>query len=200
MSCTEKFFYDNEVPITVAHGDGIGPEVLTPLSVLKGASLAIDIGVSARQQREDRPAPEQSLRRTKVFLKAPIPTPQAATFRTTASIRTGSVARPAAWIRSLRWSACPRSDRIHAAGRATDPVRIEAVVLNVAACGVGMGALRNTLVRRKDCSGAGRSSRCCRADTPMSIARLAPFRTESGVRTSGPIPSPWATVMGTSLS
>jgi isocitrate dehydrogenase len=72
-------------PITVAHGDGIGPEIMAAtLHILKeaGANLEIETievgekvyltgnttGISADAW--------QSLRRTKVFLKAPITTPQ----------------------------------------------------------------------------------------------------------------------------
>jgi isocitrate dehydrogenase len=72
-------------PITVAHGDGIGPEIMAAtLHILKeaGANIAIEEieigekvylrGVSAGIE----PAAIESLTRTKVFLKAPITTPQ----------------------------------------------------------------------------------------------------------------------------
>ncbi len=73
------------VPITVARGDGIGPEIMeATLKVLKAAGARIDIEeieigekVYARGHMtgiED--ASWESLRRTKVFLKAPITTPQ----------------------------------------------------------------------------------------------------------------------------
>src|SRR5215204_2913182 len=76
-------------PITVAHGDGIGPEIMAAtLHILKEAGARLDIeeieigrkvylaGNSAGM------APESwdSLRRTKVFLKAPITTPQGGGF------------------------------------------------------------------------------------------------------------------------
>lgn len=71
--------------ITVAHGDGIGPEIMkATLRILKAAGARLDIeeieigekvylsgntaGISAEAW--------ESLRRTKVFLKAPITTPQ----------------------------------------------------------------------------------------------------------------------------
>ncbi|HKR58328.1 MAG TPA: NADP-dependent isocitrate dehydrogenase [Pyrinomonadaceae bacterium] len=73
------------VPITVAHGDGIGPEIMTAtLEILKGAGAAleietIDIGEKvylAGNSSGIEPSSWESLRRTKVFLKAPITTPQ----------------------------------------------------------------------------------------------------------------------------
>ena len=73
------------VPITVAKGDGIGPEIMdATLAILEAAGARLDIttvevgervyqrGVTAGID-EDAWA---SLRRTKVFLKAPITTPQ----------------------------------------------------------------------------------------------------------------------------
>lgn len=77
-------------PITVAHGDGIGPEIMdATLHILKeaGARIAIETieigekvylkGVSAGIE----PSAWESLRRTKVFLKAPITTPQGGGFK-----------------------------------------------------------------------------------------------------------------------
>ncbi|MFN2514851.1 MAG: NADP-dependent isocitrate dehydrogenase [Pyrinomonadaceae bacterium] len=73
------------VPITVAHGDGIGPEIMAAtLHILKeaGAELeieTIDIGEKvylAGNSSGIEPNAWDSLRRTKVFLKAPITTPQ----------------------------------------------------------------------------------------------------------------------------
>jgi isocitrate dehydrogenase len=73
------------VPITVAHGDGIGPEIMeATLHILKegGAKLAIekiDIGEKvylAGNTSGIEPSAWDSLRNTKVFLKAPITTPQ----------------------------------------------------------------------------------------------------------------------------
>ncbi len=78
------------VPITVAHGDGIGPEIMdATLRILEagGANLAIETieigeavynrGLSAGIE----PSAWESLRRTKVFLKAPITTPQGGGFK-----------------------------------------------------------------------------------------------------------------------
>src|SRR6476660_3234292 len=74
-----------KVPITVAHGDGIGPEIMdATLSILKEAGAAIDIEpieigekVYLRGNTAGiEPSAWDSLRRTKVFLKAPITTPQ----------------------------------------------------------------------------------------------------------------------------
>lgn len=73
------------VPITVAYGDGIGPEIMgATLDIIKAAGARIDIepievgeqvylrGISAGIE----PSAWESLRRTHVFLKAPITTPQ----------------------------------------------------------------------------------------------------------------------------
>lgn len=72
-------------PITVAYGDGIGPEIMeATLHIIKEAGARIDVetievgekvylrGISAGIE----PSAWESLRRTKVFLKAPITTPQ----------------------------------------------------------------------------------------------------------------------------
>jgi isocitrate dehydrogenase len=72
-------------PITVAYGDGIGPEIMAAtLNIIKAAGARIKIeevevgekvylrGISAGIE----PSAWESLRRTKVFLKAPITTPQ----------------------------------------------------------------------------------------------------------------------------
>jgi isocitrate dehydrogenase len=72
-------------PITVARGDGIGPEIMdATLHILKEAGAALDIEeieIGEKVYLAGNPAgvaPEAfaSLRRTKVFLKAPITTPQ----------------------------------------------------------------------------------------------------------------------------
>src|SRR6187455_2998182 len=78
------------VPITVAHGDGIGPEIMdATLHILKeaGARLAIEtieIGEQVYLRGHSsgiEPSAWESLRRTKVFLKAPITTPQGGGFK-----------------------------------------------------------------------------------------------------------------------
>ncbi len=74
-----------KTPITVAYGDGIGPEIMeATLHILKAAEARIEIepievgekvylrGISAGIE----PGAWESLRRTRVFLKAPITTPQ----------------------------------------------------------------------------------------------------------------------------
>jgi isocitrate dehydrogenase len=80
----------NPVPITVARGDGIGPEIMAAtLHILKeaGARLAIEeieIGEKvylAGNSSGIAPAAWESLRRTRVFLKAPITTPQGGGFK-----------------------------------------------------------------------------------------------------------------------
>src|SRR6184192_2346190 len=78
-------FMAKNTPITVASGDGIGPEIMAAtLDIIKAAGARIDIeeievgekvylrGISAGIE----PSAWESLRRTKVFLKAPITTPQ----------------------------------------------------------------------------------------------------------------------------
>ncbi|MCG9894459.1 MAG: NADP-dependent isocitrate dehydrogenase [Fimbriimonadaceae bacterium] len=73
------------VPITVAHGDGIGPEIMAAtLRILEAAQARIDvetIEIGEKVYRDGitagiRAEAWGSLRRTKVFLKSPITTPQ----------------------------------------------------------------------------------------------------------------------------
>src|SRR5688572_7447219 len=75
----------SNTPITVAHGDGIGPEIMAAtLHILKNAGARIDIEVIEIGEKVYlsgntagiAPDAWESLRRTKVFLKAPITTPQ----------------------------------------------------------------------------------------------------------------------------
>ena len=76
--------------ITVAYGDGIGPEIMeATLSVIKAAGAQldierIDIGESVYNRGLSNGIEDsswESLRRTKVFLKAPITTPQGGGFK-----------------------------------------------------------------------------------------------------------------------
>ncbi len=78
------------VPITIARGDGIGPEIMdATLTILEaaGARLAIEeieIGEKVYLRGNSAgidPSAWDSLRRTKVFLKAPITTPQGGGFK-----------------------------------------------------------------------------------------------------------------------
>jgi isocitrate dehydrogenase len=78
------------VPVTVARGDGIGPEIMdATLRILDaaGAALAleeIEIGEAVYLRGNTagiEPSAWESLRRTKVFLKAPITTPQGGGFK-----------------------------------------------------------------------------------------------------------------------
>ncbi len=80
----------NNIPITVAHGDGIGPEIMdATLSILKAAGASVDIEnieigekvYLAGNSAGIEPSAWESLRRTKVFLKAPITTPQGGGFK-----------------------------------------------------------------------------------------------------------------------
>jgi isocitrate dehydrogenase len=79
-----------KTPITVAHGDGIGPEIMdATLQILQeaGAQLeieTIEIGEKVYLRGNSagiEPGAWDSLRRTKVFLKAPITTPQGGGFK-----------------------------------------------------------------------------------------------------------------------
>src|SRR3954470_17802835 len=78
------------VSITVAHGDGIGPEIMAAtLRILEAAGAAlkietIDIGEKVYLGGNSAGIADsswESLRRTKVFLKAPITTPQGGGFK-----------------------------------------------------------------------------------------------------------------------
>jgi isocitrate dehydrogenase len=80
----------SNVPITVAHGDGIGPEIMAAtLRIVKAAGARIDIETIdigekvylAGNSAGIAPSAWESLRRTKLFLKAPIPTPQGGGFK-----------------------------------------------------------------------------------------------------------------------
>lgn len=80
----------NNTSITVAHGDGIGPEIMeATLHILQQAGARIDIETIEIGEkvylRGNSAGIEQSswdsLRRTKVFLKAPITTPQGGGFK-----------------------------------------------------------------------------------------------------------------------
>lgn len=79
-----------KVPITVAYGDGIGPEIMeATLHILNegGAEIekeTIEIGEKVYLRGTSagiEPSSWESLRRTKVFLKAPITTPQGGGFQ-----------------------------------------------------------------------------------------------------------------------
>jgi isocitrate dehydrogenase len=87
------------VPITVAYGNGIGPEIMeATLSVLTAAHASltveeIEIGEAVYRRGFTagiEPSAWESLRRTKVFLKAPITTPQGGGFKSVnVTIRNG---------------------------------------------------------------------------------------------------------------
>ncbi|MBX3095964.1 MAG: NADP-dependent isocitrate dehydrogenase [Fimbriimonadaceae bacterium] len=75
----------HRIPITVAHGDGIGPEIMkATLRIFDAAGAPLDyetieIGESVYLKGVSSGIPSdawESLRRTKVFLKSPITTPQ----------------------------------------------------------------------------------------------------------------------------
>ena len=74
-----------KTPITVAHGDGIGPEIMeATLRIIEAAGAELDVDTIeigekvylAGNPAGIEPGAFESLRRTKVFLKAPITTPQ----------------------------------------------------------------------------------------------------------------------------
>ena len=75
----------SKAPITIAYGDGIGPEIMkATLNILEAAGAQIEpevIEVGEQVYLKGitsgiEPGAWDSLRRTKVFLKAPITTPQ----------------------------------------------------------------------------------------------------------------------------
>lgn len=77
-------------PITIAYGDGIGPEIMTTtLRILEHAGARIvpeiiEIGekiYTSGHSSGIKPEAWESLRRTRVFLKAPITTPQGGGFK-----------------------------------------------------------------------------------------------------------------------
>jgi isocitrate dehydrogenase len=78
------------IPVTFARGDGIGPEIMdATLRIIEagGAKLALEeIEIGEAVYKRDHhagiePSAWESLRRTKVFLKAPITTPQGGGFK-----------------------------------------------------------------------------------------------------------------------
>jgi len=80
----------SKTPITVAHGDGIGPEIMAAtLQILEASGAALDIETIEIGEKVYlrgntagiEPSAWESLRRTKVFLKAPITTPQGGGFK-----------------------------------------------------------------------------------------------------------------------
>src|SRR6202158_5593348 len=89
MSRKDRHMTQN-TPITVAYGDGIGPEIMAAtMHIIQSAGARIDIepieigekvylrGIATGIE----PSAWESLRRTKVFLKAPITTPQGGGFK-----------------------------------------------------------------------------------------------------------------------
>lgn len=79
-----------KTPITVAHGDGIGPEIMDAtlrIIMAAGADLELEtIEIGEKMYAKGytagiAPDAWESLRRTKVFLKAPITTPQGGGFK-----------------------------------------------------------------------------------------------------------------------
>ena len=79
-----------KVPITVAHGDGIGPEIMAAtLHIIQEGGAALDIEtieIGEKVYLRGNTAgidlsSWDSLRRAKVFLKAPIATPQGGGFK-----------------------------------------------------------------------------------------------------------------------
>ncbi len=78
------------VPITIARGDGIGPAIMdATLKILEAAGARLDIEeIEIGKAVYERGVPSgiedsswESLRRTKIFLKAPITTPQGGGFK-----------------------------------------------------------------------------------------------------------------------
>ena len=81
---------DTRAPVTFARGDGIGPEIMDATLLLLDAAGAridwdeVEIGRAVFERGHSagiEPSTWDSLRRTKVFLKAPITTPQGGGFK-----------------------------------------------------------------------------------------------------------------------
>jgi isocitrate dehydrogenase len=79
-----------KAPITVAYGDGIGPEIMkASLDIIQAAGAELDIEVIEIGEQlylkgintGIEPSAWDSLRRTKIFFKAPITTPQGGGFK-----------------------------------------------------------------------------------------------------------------------
>jgi isocitrate dehydrogenase len=90
LTTTTPIATAKKVPVTVAYGDGIGPEIMdATLRILEAAGAQLDlerieIGESVYNRGLSNgiePSSWESLRRTKVFLKAPITTPQGGGFK-----------------------------------------------------------------------------------------------------------------------
>lgn len=87
---SQKSSSNSNVPITIARGDGIGPAIMdATLKILEAAGARLDIEeIEIGKAVYERGVPSgiedsswDSLRRTKVFLKAPITTPQGGGFK-----------------------------------------------------------------------------------------------------------------------
>ena len=98
------------IPITVAAGDGIGPEILAAtLSILAAAGAPIDaefveVGENIYRQGITSGIPKEtwdSIERTRVMLKAPITTPQGGGYKSLNVTLRKTLGDP--------WSLCERS-------------------------------------------------------------------------------------------
>src|SRR5690349_4032292 len=81
---------NEKIPITVAYGDGIGPEIMEAvLLILEEAGAPLDLHVIEIGEKiflkgiptGIEPSSWDTIRRTKAFLKAPITTPQGGGFK-----------------------------------------------------------------------------------------------------------------------
>ena len=136
----------SKTPITVAHGDGIGPEIMAAtLQILDAAGAAIEIETIEIGEKVYlrgntagiEPSAWESLRRTKVFLKAPITTPQGGGFKSlnvTARKTLGLYAnvRPCVSLSPIHryqcipawtWSSCARTKKTATRASSTSSAR-----------------------------------------------------------------------------
>jgi isocitrate/isopropylmalate dehydrogenase len=105
------------VPITVAHGDGIGPEIMeASLHIIQEAGARIDletieIGEKVYLRGNSsgiEPSSWESLRRTQVFYKAPITTPHTKEFAQAVVARLGKTPHT---LQAAHYSSAPPKAR-----------------------------------------------------------------------------------------
>ena len=109
------------IPIAVAEGDGIGPEIMkVTLKILEASGAPLDIQkveigekvYLAGHKSGIEPKTWDILRRSKAFLKAPITTPQGGGFKSL-NVTIGDFARPLCQCPGLRRLCSLRQNACH---------------------------------------------------------------------------------------